>query len=222
MVGKIRLKLYIQEKCGCYVEPKEDSRMIYQQEYILCGKNSDIENLKATVYRLVALREAMNASYLYSDVGKRAEISAMASSVAAVAVAPHIQPLLETSILFAWAYMESLQDVRILLEGGSVPLIKTDASWNTGLNSILHFESQDIGKRESSGLQYQDYLNVFFFVEKKEQLLHRLIDIMEMDIRLKPWNEHFKIDGCVSAYSVKVYFQGSHGHYCDISRRYAY
>ena len=174
------------------------------------------------VYKLSALREAVNASYLYSDNIKRAEISALAASVAAVAVAPHIQPMLETSILFAWAYVESLNDVRILLDGGSVPLVKTSDSWNTDLESIFDFQNMKTINKNKKGLDYEDYLKVLLFIENREEKLQRLVDIMEMDIRKTAYNENFKMDGCLSAYQVQGFFQSSSGHACDISRLYSY
>lgn len=216
------LDLYVQEKCSCYVEQKENAHLKYQQEYILCGKNNDIDNLKEVVYKLSALREAANASYLYSDSIKRAEISALAASVAAVAVAPHLQPMLETSILFAWAYVESLNDIRILLDGGSVPLIKTADSWNTDLSFIFDFQNMETIHTNKKGLDYEDYLKILLFIENKEQKLQRIVDIIEMDIRKTPYNENFKMDGCLSAYQVQGFFQSSSGHACDISRLYSY
>jgi len=222
LVDELLKILYIQEKCGCYVEQKEDSFMKYQQEYILCGKDNDMDNLKETVYKIVALREATNAAYLYSDSSKRAEISALAASVAAVAVAPHIQPMLETSILFAWAYMESLYDVRVLLDGGKVPLIKTGENWNTDLSIILNSQNMETGKSSERGFSYEDYLKIFLYMEDGEKRINRVVDIIEMDIRQKPLNEHFKMDGCLSAFWVNGFFISGHGHTCDITRLYTY
>ena len=39
----------------------------YQLEYVIGGKNTDQENLKAVVYRLLAAREAANMMYLLQD-----------------------------------------------------------------------------------------------------------------------------------------------------------
>lgn len=222
IVDELLKVLYIQEKCGCYVNQKEGSFMKYQQEYILCGKDNDMDNLKETVHKIVALREAVNAAYLYSDSVKRAEISALAASVAAVAVAPHIQPMLETSILFAWAYMESLYDVRILLDGGKVPMIKTRENWNTDLSVILNSQNVETGKSSERGLSYEDYLKIFLYIEDKKQRINRMTDIIEMDIRQKTYNENFKIDGCLSAFLVNGFFISNHGHICDITRLYTY
>ena len=46
-------------------------------EYLLCGKDSDRENLKATAARLLLVREGVNAACLMADQGKRAQIQAL-------------------------------------------------------------------------------------------------------------------------------------------------
>ena len=52
----------------------------YELEYILAGKNSDIENLRWVAGRLILFREAANAVYLYSDRVKVAEADAKSTS----------------------------------------------------------------------------------------------------------------------------------------------
>ena len=61
---------YISEKTGNCAKPLGDGRLRYQQEYILCGKESDRENLEGTAARLILIREASNCGYLFSDEEK--------------------------------------------------------------------------------------------------------------------------------------------------------
>ncbi len=219
---KLLLSAYIFQKYGYYGAEKEGARLAYQVEYLLGKKSSDIENLKAVVNRLLLLREAANAAYLYTDAQKRAEITAMAAAVAAVAVSPHLQPLLEASILFAWSYVESLQDVKILLNGGKVPLVKTKADWHTDLDSILGYENSIQKKESARGLSYQQYLNMFLYLEEKQELLFRMMDVMEMDIRKTDYNENFRMDACVSAFRVSASVESTIGYSCTIDRKYSY
>ena len=218
---KILLNAYIFQKFGYYGNEKENAALDYQVEYMIGGKKSDMENLKAVVNRLLLFREAANAAYLYGDAAKRAEISAMAASVAAVTLAPYLQPLLETSILFAWAYIESIQDVKLLLEGGKVPLLKTASDWRTDLNSILDFSGDSVDRGTEKGLTYQEYLAMLLLAEKEEKLLFPMMDIMEMDIRKTAYNENFRMDGCVSGFKVLAEFEDSSGS-CSFIRTFCY
>lgn len=216
------LDAYISQKFGYYGHEKEEAGLDYQMEYLLAGKGSDVENLKAVVNKLLLFREGANAAYLYGDASKRAEISAMAASVAAVMIAPYLKPLLETSILFAWAYIESIQDVKLLLEGGKVPIVKTASDWKTGLNSILHFSGGTVSKEGTKGLDYRQYLSMFLVMKKENELLFSMMDVMEMDIRKTDYNENFRMDGCVSGFLVAAEFGGSDSGNCSFLRTYYY
>lgn len=219
---KLLLEAYIFQKYGYYGQEKENAALDYQVEYLIVGKNSDIENLKTVVHKLLLFREAANAVYLYGDSAKRAEISAMAASVAAVALAPYLQPLLETSILFAWAYIESIQDVKLLLEGGKVPIIKSASDWQTGLNSILNFTPGSVSKDTSRGLSYWQYLSMFLLTKKENELLFSMMDVMEMDIRKTDYNENFRMDGCVSGFRIAAEFEDRDSGKCSFVRAYYY
>lgn len=218
---RILLDAYIFQKYGYYGQIKEGAALDYQVEYLIGKKESDMENLKAAVQKLLFLREAANAVHLYGDAGKRAEISAMAASVSAVAFAPYLQPLLETSILFAWAYIESLEDVKALLKGGRVPLVKGPSDWRTDLDSILTYAGEDVRKEDAEGLTYQQYLAVLLLAEKEEELLFSMMDVMEMDIRRTAYHENFRMDGCVSGFRIAAQFEDDSGG-CSFLRTYGY
>lgn len=218
---KLLLNAYVFQKYGYYGQEKENAALHYQVEYLLGKKESDIENLKAVAGKLLLIREAANAAYLYGDAAKKAEIAAMAASVAAVALAPYLQPLIETSILFAWSYIESIQDVKLLLSGGKVPLFKTAAEWQTDLGSILHFAGASVSGEETRGLNYQQYLSMLLLLEKEEKLLFAMMDVMEMDIRKTAYHENFRMDGCVSGFRVAAKFEDDSGG-CSFLRAYYY
>ena len=219
---KILLDAYIFQKFGYFGQEKEGAGLDYQVEYLLEGKGTDTENLKAVVNKLLLFREAANAAYLYGDAAKMAEISAMAASVAAVAVAPYLQPLLETSILFAWAYIESVQDVKLLLSGGKVPVIKAASDWQTSLSSILDFKGGTVSEGTSRGLNYQQYLSMFLLTKRENGLLFSMMDVMEMDIRRTAYNENFRMDGCVSGFRAAAEFADTGGGNCSFLRTYYY
>lgn len=133
IVEDLLFQKYLMEKCGHYTKKKEGSCLDYQMEYILAGKSSDRENLKTVVNRLLILRETANFLYLLTDSSKKAEAEALAMTLAAVILFPELKDLIKLSILIAWAYAESVNDVKILLEGGKVPLGKDSMSWNMSL-----------------------------------------------------------------------------------------
>lgn len=74
--AKVLFQQYLMEHLGNYISPSE-AGLHYQLEYLLAGKKSDQENLKAVAKRLLLIREGINASCLMADAGKRAQIQAL-------------------------------------------------------------------------------------------------------------------------------------------------
>ena len=89
--------------------------------------------------RLLLWREVANVIYLFSDSAKCAEAEILALTLTAVLLVPELAQPVKYSILFAWAYVESLADVRALLNGGKVPLMKAGGEWKTSIQSLIGF-----------------------------------------------------------------------------------
>lgn len=154
--------------------------LAYEREYIQAGGDSDRDNLKSVVHRLLFLREGANYLYLQTDAAKQAEAYELAAAIAAAfAIAP-ATPLIAQGILAAWAYAESILDVRTLLSGGRIPWIKTAESWSSGLSGIgalLTGGAQ--AKRVESGDDYEGYLQKLLYLKPARDLNYRAMDLIE-------------------------------------------
>lgn len=214
---------YLFDKCGWYGNELDKSLLKYQMEYIIAGKDSDMENLETVVKRLVRWREVANVIYILSDSAKCMEAQIVALALSAVLLVPELAELVKYSILFAWAYVESLADVKCLMQGGRVPLMKTSADWKTRITNIINFSGNapDIGDG-GRGLNYEDYLRIMLFLEKSQIKNMRAMDIMEMDIRLTPGNTYFCMDSCFDSYLADISISSAFGYHCDIKKRYGY
>jgi hypothetical protein len=223
---------YILEKCGNYSEPKEEGILKYQAEYVLFGKNNDVDNLKAAVHRLLLLREVSNVAYLFSDGGKCAEAEALATTICTAAGAPILIEPVKISLLFAWAYAEAIYDVRELLAGGRIPLMKSAKSWHYSLENMLlagqdskGAESNETGQRNQNiadGLSYSDYLRVFLAVSGQEQKIYRMMDIVEMDVRKASNHRQFYLKNCVDYLNIQACVGSKFGYYHEMERSYYY
>lgn len=213
---------YILEKCSFYGEELEKSHLKYQVEYILAGKDNDLDNLKSIASRLLLIREAANAAYLFADSGKRAQASALAATVSAVLVLPELQLLLEYSILFAWAFAESVYDVRSLFDGGKVPILKTDSTWHTDIGALFEAAAGENGGKSDTGLAYEDYLRVLLKMADTDTKTMRLIDMAELDIRKTAGNQGFRMDGCIDGMRIEANIISSHGYAFVLQRDCCY
>jgi len=214
---------YMLRNCGFYDQKKTGSMLNYEIEYILKGKDSDMKNLEAVAMDIFMTRYVINMQYLLSSGSKQEEAEALASLATAVILLPELMEAVKYTILFAWGYAESAKDMRILFDGNKLPLLKNDDSWNTPLSQMVDFKAHlDEYSSFSGDVGYRDYLFTFLGLESKEKSAMRLMDIMEMDIRMTPGNSNFKMDGMIYRLSTEANFSSGYGYGCNIVRHYAY
>ena len=152
-------------------EELTDQALDYEQEYLLCGKGSDRDNLAQTVEQLLMIRAAMNLLYLLNAADKKAQADGLAAAVSGGnAAAGQIVGFL---ILSLWALGEAVWDVRGLLDGGKTGFWKTDSTWHLSLDGLLAMEFLE-GRpdMEASGSGYEDYIRILLFLEDKLSLIH--------------------------------------------------
>ena len=214
--------LYIGEKCGCYTLPLEKGRMKYQTEYILTGAESDAKCLEKIAERLLLIREAANCSYLFTDQSRMGEAEFLAAIVSLVLLSPELKDAIKIALLFAWAYLESIHDLRTLFEGGRVPLMKSSGTWQTSLLGILTPETAVRGGGTQTGLLYTEYLQALLYLEGQSVKSLRTMDIMEMDIRKTDGNRNFCMDWCLDAFSMTAAVKSRFGYEFTLTKSEGY
>lgn len=217
LVDNVLLLEYFLDHAGRYGAPFADSLLQYQVEYLLCGKGNDVDNLRQTVNLLCGIREAANVIYLLGCETKKAEAQALASLLASAVALPELEPVFETALILTWAYLESLYDVKTLLAGGRVELLKEDADWFYSLDNIWNPSVETQGGRDE-GLSYEDYLRVLLYIQSPDTLTLRFMDLVEMDIRRTPGNGCFRMDGCIDGLEAEAAIRSGYG-YCFTVRR---
>lgn len=214
---------YIMQKFPCYTDRSQQEGLRYQVEYAVGGKDSDVENLKAVVNQLLVIREASNFVYLYTDPLKKAELDAMAAAIAAAFLIPVIQPVISAALAACWAFAESVLDIRELLDGGKIPLIKSQSSWQLSLEKLPDLLSGLDTERKSSedGLDYRWYLRFLLFLKSDESLTKSAMDMVEYNMNLRYPDRQFRIDNCLEALELETVW-----HICGreytVLREYSY
>lgn len=196
---------FLQTQFGCYREKcAGDGALDYELEYIEAGKQSDRENLKSVVQKLLLLREGVNFAYLQTDVVKKQEAYGVATALAAsVGIAP-AAGLIAQGILAAWAYAESILDVRTLLVGGKIAWMKTAESWSSsllGLGALLTGSAR--AKEVESGEDYQGYLQKLLYLKSKRSLNYRAMDLLELRAGMKG-NRKLRMDTMLLALEAEM------------------
>lgn len=205
---KVLVLEYLEEHCSDYISPSEESALSYEMEYILCGKDSDKANLEGAANRLLLMREAANIVHIVSDAGKVKDAMFIAENTAGFTGNPAIIKAVQVGIVAAWAYLESIEDVRALLAGDKIALIKSDEQWTLQLENLVDiFSATSKAKNCENGLTYQDYLKVVLFAMGKEKLAKRAMDLFEQNIRQIPGCESFCMDHMICRMSYGLTYQ---------------
>ena len=119
--------------------------------------------------------------YLQTDSVKQQEAYGIATAIAAsVGIAP-AAGLIAQGILAAWAYAESILDVRTLLAGGRISWMKTAQSWTSSLSGMGELLSGNMrAKEQEGGEAYRDYLQKLLWLHSRRSLAYRAMDLMEL------------------------------------------
>lgn len=202
---------YILEKFGCFTDPREDTALAYEIEYILSGKSGDRENLEAAGAKILLIRDAVNAACLFADEGRQGKVKLCASVIGFLLGVPEAEEVISAAITFVWAHTESLQDLRILLDGGKVPLAKTKEKWNTSIYNIVFPGTREIPKSGQSGIDYRDHLRILLFLAQKNTKMLRTADMIEANIRCTSGKEYFSLDKCIDAFRCRIETENRNG-----------
>ena len=198
-------QVFLRHFCSGEEEPA------YEMEYVLFGQEIDEDNLARTAEALLVAREGMNLIHILGDGEKRSQARTLAASVVG---ASGILPLVSITaflIMVLWAFGEAVADVKTLLGGGKVPLVKSREEWKLSLEGLLDFASRstmEIGAGEDKGLNYEQYLTIFLMACPHTQILYRTMDVMERNISQE--QPGFRLDDC--AYQVDISVKGSGKH----------
>lgn len=178
----------------------ENRSLSYESEYLIGGEGSDVENLEVVVKKLLAVRFGINYLYLQSDSVKQAEAETLALTLSALTGLPAVSGFIKQALLAAWAFGESVVDLRALLSGKKAALIKNSENWQLSLSDLMTLGTgEDVleGMDAEGGLTYKDYLRVLLFLENEDKLTMKALDRVEQNMRIEKEAEGFCVDACV-------------------------
>ena len=190
---------YLTEHFANISNAKETSALLYEQEYLLSGCSSDRENLEKVCRRILSIRMVANYAYLLTDSIKQAEAEALALTLCSLLTVHGITEVVKHAILLGWAYGESIVDVRTLLKGKKVAAVKSADTWQLQLSNLVKLGTDEEVVNEidaPGGLNYQTYLTGLLFMQNKEVLSMRSLDLIESNL-------HIKADECMTKIEIK-------------------
>jgi len=203
---KILVLSYLEDYFSCYTAPRKEHYLNYEMEYLIGGRGSERENLSATLNRILLIREAANVAYLLQDREKMAFVESMAAIIGVLAGEnPAVVKVAELGLVAAWAYMESVLDVRSLVTDGRIPLMKEAREWNANsFNLIGLFDKGVKAKDCERGWTYVDYLKAILFLEDNQRLSYRMLEVMELGLQQQKEFSNCRMDHMIAGLRFKV------------------
>ena len=142
--------------------------------------------------------------YLYTCPEKRESAMSLASTLT-----PGPQAVLTQAIILeAWAYMEAENDLKILYDNKTVPLLKKDCNWALSLEGM--YDSEYVVPDKLEGLNYSNYLRILLCGMTENTKLLRIMDLIQINMKyiycdyflIKDYYSGLTFDLCVNG---KVY-----------------
>lgn len=202
---EILLQQYLLSHLTSFSENVKKEGLCYEIEYVIGGKTSDIENLKVVVTELLGIREVLNFLYLTSDIKKSEEAGLLAIAMVGASANPFLIETVKIGLLTAWAFGESIVDIRALLQGKRIPLLKSPESWSLQLTEIGNLlDDRYVYKGDGGGFSYKDYLGILLLFQSKKEAAMRSMDVQEIVIRNLEGKENFCMDELIVNAEIEI------------------
>ncbi len=254
LFNKLLVNEYIIEHFNGYLEENKDISnkndinqnkdnsdlpLNYQKEYILSGKDNDYLNLECVLKKILLLRFLFNFVYILSDKEKveQAKSTSLLLNFSGI-VGGVISNIVTIMILASWCYAESLVDLKAIVSGKNLSLIKTKVEWKINylelfkINKNLIKQKAELISNNESGFNYNDYIKILLLLLPEQEKIYRSLELVEININNK-YNKNFKIKNCLYGLNIKIKCEveplfikmmnyNSFNYVYDIEREYIY
>lgn len=198
MVSGAAENLYIFVYFKDYINDRDLGKTYFQNEieYILSGKPDDEKARKSVYRKLLLIRNGLNLAYLYSSEEKRD-----AAMAAAEVITPGPPALVTQALIMeTWALLEAVNDLKILYDEKTVPLVKKDENWAITLENVLSDMYPEDGASDEDeekekkggkyikpqsieGIEYDGYLKILTAALPEKIKLLRIMDLIQINMK---------------------------------------
>lgn len=202
-MNEVLFNIYLGNQFECYTENDGEGLINYEQEFILCGKESDRKNLEGAIMMIAGLRLGCNMTYILTDVTKKQEAYNIALAALGFTGIIALVKLLEYVILTAWAVGETVVDMKLLLKGEKIPLFKKKEDWRLDLQSLIRGVLDEGEQENKNGLDYSEYLACVMFLKSPQDKAFRSMAVVEMHM-IAAGAEDFRVRNYVYGLDITV------------------
>jgi len=143
-------------------------------EFLIAGHNTAAANLRSVSWAIMGIRLLANLVASYTIGGVNSTIIAWKAKIGAI---PIVGKVLMWLVRPLWVFGESILDLRDMLQGHAVPVIKTDVSQWSFLKGGRNHNAAGI-----FSLYYRDYLTIFLLSTDSNTLARRMGNLMMLNV----------------------------------------
>lgn len=212
------LNSYIVAYFSNCTKPMEDHNLVAETEYIISGKTRENDGISECAEWIMAQREIKNFEAMKNNEFVLAETERLADEITSTFRGnPYYVRL---SLIYAWAYVESLIDVCNLYLGGDVDIYNGCESPKVSVDELLEYEKY-IHVYFGDGVDYMSFLMGMLMNTDNKSKLYRCMDIIETNINLYD-SPGFKVDESVTFFSAYMSIIGNNKREYEIEREFGY
>lgn len=203
----LALELYLSEFFSDYQSQQEHTKLAYEREYILFGKESDAGNLTQMILSLVVFRSLFTMTALLQNTEKMTQLSSIAQAAAGVVGIPLLSVVIKYSLLLLWAVEEAFVETAALLKGKRIPFFLAEGTISVG--ELFRFGQGMVTAKARNiadvafGTAYSDYLLLFSLLESRAKKCYLAMDLIQENIRLR-YRDSFRIRNVITALSFET------------------
>ena len=147
--------VYLYKHFGNFISKNEkDAVLDYELEYLICGKESDGDNLRGTLDLLLGVRTGANMVKILKDPKRLAEAGKLALAAGGASGNAAVVFAVKTAIITYWATKDAVSDLKKLCDGETV-----------------------------DSLSYEQYLMTLLVAKSGEKKLLRSAHLMEENLK---------------------------------------
>lgn len=201
--NRIELETYIFQHFNSALSVVGEKETAYQNEieYLITGKRNDYDCLEMVAKEITAIRSALNFVAIQKDNRKVTSVKNAATLICALLEQPEAVDAVTQGILMAWAFGESVADVKCLLQGDKVPMIKGAEDWHLAFHQLFYIRYVKV-KGSEEGETYEDYLKKLLLMISEKKLYMRMLDLLELNVALQ--EPEFYIQNSMTKWKIDI------------------
>ncbi|MDT8718572.1 hypothetical protein IAI10_18055 [Clostridium sp. 19966] len=158
----------------------------YEIEYVINGAKTDKENADNIWIRTYIIRCALDFAYIVTDDTKKHEVTAIATAaVGWIGDGIFIKPM-EALLLACWSMLEASYDMKAIMDGHRIPVIKGSKTWFTDTFNVISPSRLEkvikICDEDPLALSYHDYLMFYLLLQSEDTTLARIKDLVYVNM----------------------------------------